>query len=284
MGGLGNQMFQYAFAMRMKAQGKNVKIDISYFDKIPPKDTKRYYELGIFNISIPLANIDEQKKYLNLYQILKNKLSEVVPCIQSKIVYEKSITNENDLFDLDDKYLIGFWQNERYFSDIRKIILDTYSFDESYLSVETKHVYDQLKKDNITVSIHIRGGDYLNAINKHIYGNVCEESYYVKACEYFVKKYKKVYFYVFSNDVKLARKYLEQIKHNIIFININNEKKDWEDMFLISKCKHNIIANSTFSWWGAWLNQNPDKEVVAPINWKIDGEDNDIVPNDWIRM
>ena len=117
MGGLGNQMFQYAFAMRMKAQGKNVKIDTSYFDKIPPKDTKRYYELGIFNISIPLANIDEQKKYLNLYQLLKNKLSEVVPCIQSKIVYEKSITNENDLFDLDDKYLIGFWQNKHYFNN-----------------------------------------------------------------------------------------------------------------------------------------------------------------------
>lgn len=284
MGGLGNQMFQYAFAKKMYMQGKNVKLDVSYFDNIPINDTKRFYELAIFEEGIPLAEKKEVRKYYNTFELIKMKLKQRMPFINSAISYEDDLKAKIDMSNIENKYLIGYWQSEDYFYDIRQEILEDFTFDENLITVGTREILEKIKSVKLAVSIHIRGGDYLSTANKDTYGNICTEEYYKRACSYFIDKYSDVSFFVFSNDMKLAKNLLKPISNNIIFIDVNSERNGWEDMFLMSKCAHNIIANSTFSWWGAWLNQNNKKEVVVPARWSSDNHSEGIIPNDWIRV
>lgn len=284
MGGLGNQMFQYALAKSMYMRGENVKLDITYYDRIPVGDTKRNYELPIFNCNIPLANRKEIKRYYNLFQILKLKVQRMVPFVKTNIVLEDNTKNEIDFLNIENKYLIGYWQNEIYFKDVRREILEDFSFDENLISSETREVLNRIKRVDLAVSIHIRGGDYLDSVNNCIYGNICTEDYYIRACKYFISKYSDVSFFVFSNDMELAKRYLQSIHNNVTFIEANTENNGWEDMFLMSNCAHNIIANSTFSWWAAWLNRNRNKEVVAPVRWTLNKSNESIIPSNWIRM
>lgn len=284
MGGLGNQMFQYALAKNMYMRGVNVKLDITYYDRIPVGDTKRNYELSIFNCKIPLANRKEIKRYYNLFQILKLKVQKMAPFVKSNIVFEDKTKNKIDFRDIENKYLIGYWQNEIYFNDVRREILEDFSFDESLISRGTREVLNRIKSADLTVSIHIRGGDYLDSANNGVYGNICTEDYYIRACKYFISKYSDVSFFVFSNDMELAKSYLKTIYNNVIFVETNTENNGWEDMFLMSNCTHNIIANSTFSWWAAWLNRNRNKEVVSPVRWTLDKSSESIIPSNWIRM
>ena len=283
MGGLGNQMFQYAFAKSLQEQGEEVKLDITYYEKIPNIDTMRYYELNIFECTIPLATKKEIRKYCNIYEMVKAKLRHFLPVFNSRIIFETDTLDDNILVDFKDKYYIGYWQNEKYFKEIQQDILKEFTFAEEMILEETKEMLEQINQAEVSVSVHIRGGDYLNSINNSIYGNICTEDYYIKAYEYFKNRYEKVSFFVFSNDMELAKKYFGTINANMTFVNMNSERKDWEDMFLMTKCTHNIIANSTFSWWAAWLNSYPYKEVIAPSKWTNNSAYSPVCSS-WIKM
>ena len=135
-----------------------------------------------------------------------------------------------------------------------------------------------------SVSIHVRRGDY---VNHPLFGGICDKAYYQRAITYIQEKTDCDYYIIFSNDIKWCEENLSALLmgKNVVFVNWNKGKDSYQDMYLMSRCNYNIIANSSFSWWGAWLNNNPEKIVVAPKIWmKVLDNDFDIIPTSWIRI
>ena len=133
-----------------------------------------------------------------------------------------------------------------------------------------------------SVSLHIRRGDYLLPENRELFGGICTLDYYRRAIDYILDKVKNPFFFIFSNDIVWVKENMNI--SNSLFITWNSGKDSWQDMFLMSKCKHNIIANSTFSWWGAWLNKNPQKIVISPSRFFNVSNNSDIVPDTWTSI
>ncbi len=178
-------------------------------------------------------------------------------------------------------YLFGYWQSEKYFKDIREELLKSIRFPE--FSEENNIQYrDMILNAECPVSVHIRRGDYLVPKYYRQYGGVCTETYYQEAKKYFESRYDNVQFFVFTND-------LEWVSQNFTGANVtlvcgNSGEKSFRDMQLMSLCRHNIIANSSFSWWAAWLNQNPDKIVITPPAWNRAKPTPDIWVPEWIKL
>lgn len=275
MGGLGNQMFQYALCEKLKSNGNVVKADIETGYK---KDELRKYDIDIFQeIDIEKVDSNIYENYLKKAYKLKNRIIGKIFPYKKKIYNEKGMFFDSNIFRLRDAYIKGYWQSERYFLDIRNILLQKFKFPEC--RDEKNSQYLKQIKEGISVSIHVRRGDYLTETNRKIYGNICTIEYYQKAIKYFEEKYPEVCFFVFSNDVKWTKENL-QMRH-AVYVEGNSEENGYKDMYLMTQCKHNIIANSSFSWWGAWLNQNEEKEVVAPSKWLNTEEVKDIWCEGW---
>lgn len=283
-GGLGNQMFQYAFARALMENGKAVKIDCSSYDSQSNNDTRRNFELDRFDIVIDKASDKDIQKYYNLMQKIISYFERIIGCKISRIVIEREHCFHPELITCDNKLFIGYWQSEKYFKDIRNILLKEFNFEKFKLSDKNKRCYNDILNKNNAVAVHIRGGDYNQAGNVSVYGNICTIEYYKKAFEYIESTISDATFFVFTNDNKWASKILSNITQNYIIIDWNTEEDGWSDLYLMSQCKHNIIANSSFSWWAAWLNQNEQKIVIAPKRWQNGSDIVDIVPDDWIRM
>ena len=268
-------MFQYAAAKSL-AIHKNIYLKID-------KDYNQYrkYELDAFKISSKIANKRETRFYSNKYILFI--LLKLNKKILKKVfnIYLEPVDGYNaDFFNLpDDCYLIGHFQNENYFKDIRNIILKEFEFKNK---VDDKLTIAILSKLN-PISIHVRRGDYIN--NKHnAVFNVCDVNYYHKAIDLICEKVKTPYFYIFSEDIAWCKENLK-IKQPHLFIEYN-EKNTIRDLLLMSFCKHNIIANSTYSWWGAWLNKNKSKIIIAPKKWLNSDPKyyKNIVPSNWIKI
>ena len=177
-------------------------------------------------------------------------------------------------------YYIGYWQSEKFFKDISDEIRKDFSFPK-FTSEKNLEILKLIKSYN-SVSIHIRRGDYLQ--NRGFNG-LAPLEYYQKAIEYIKNKIENPHFFIFSNDIEWCRKNLSI--ENSYYIDWNRGEESYRDMQLMSLCKHNIIPNSTFSWWGAWLNKNPNKIVIAPEKWFNDCVNIDysnIVPETWIKI
>ncbi|HEY9221970.1 MAG TPA: alpha-1,2-fucosyltransferase [Lutibacter sp.] len=272
-GGLGNQMFQYALYLALKNIGKKVKLDTSLYSF-----TKMHNGCELEKC----FGINNRKINNSKWHLLK--LRAVLKYKPKSIVYSDLLYFDRDVFKTSCKYVNGNWQSQKYFMQIEKKIRDAFVF---------KNIDDENKKiavemvDSISIAIHIRRGDYLG---NSIYSGACNEDYYTKAIKAILNKINpcvNIMFYVFSDDKEFSGKFIENFKIPAKLININNSEDSYKDMYLMSQCKHNIIANSSFSWWGAWLNNNPEKIVVAPQKWFGKGsEENyrDIVPNNWIKL
>lgn len=265
MGGLGNQMFQYAFGVLL---GKNTKYDISWFDesKGNPDITPREYELNFWNINPKLINKDPGK----LFGFIRIKQKHVFeyPC---NIYNPKLLKSKNCIFE-------GYFQVARYYEPIRNILLKDFVPKNKPNSKNQKML--DLIQSSTSISIHVRRGDYIKL--QHIHG-LCDLEYYKKSIEYITKHVDNPHFFIFSDDIQWVKDNLK-LDYPCEFIYFNHGRDSAWDMWLMANCKHNIIANSSFSWWGAWLNQNTDKIVIAPKHWKADGSKTDIVPTNWKRM
>jgi len=281
IGGLGNQMFQYAVGRRAAyINNTSLKLDIAGYEN-QADITPRKYSLDIFNIKEEFVNTNEirkLKKTASLFSrfMLGNKQS---------YVKEKHFQFDQNILKIkNNTYLEGYWQSEKYFKDIEIIIRKEFSFKEE--------VQDKLNKKNISqivnsnsISIHIRHGDYIFDKGTHERHGVCKLEYYKRAIELIIKKVKNPHFFVFSDDHKwMKQNLILKYPYNYIVNNFGN--KDYEDMRLMGLCKHNIIANSSFSWWGAWLNQNKNNIVIAPNKWFKDKSTNtkDLLPQSWIKI
>ncbi len=282
LGGLGNQMFQYALGRNLALKnGVSLKMDIGAIGVESPKGTARNYNLHVFNIEENLASPDE----IIFYQSQPNDgLSKIKNITRLKSFTERQFNFDPEILNLPDNvYLQGFWQTEKYFKSIKNVIRKDFMV-KIPPSEANQEIIKEITGLN-SVSLHIRRGDYvLNTKVKQIHG-ICSLAYYTRAITLIAERYPDIHLFVFSDDIGWAKKNLRP-HHPLTFVDINDDFTNYEDLRLMSLCKHNIIANSSFSWWGAWLNSNSDKLVIAPKQWFAYNGFNtsDLIPEAWIKI
>ena len=284
--GLGNQMFQYAFAKSYQMRtGRSVLLecDKAYSKSLPKaeiSDVSREYMLDAFQISLRRTDIRKDKRWDFL--ALDTALRKVIFFLSRMGVYPYRYVLDKDArayykkyYLFNHCYFMGWFQNERYFKDIRKEILRDFRPKKKIRM--SKELRELLQQRN-TIALHIRRGDYRKlGIDLNI-------SYYKKAIQYINKRVENPVYIIFSDDMKWAKEKLA-LNTEAYFISDFGQFKDYEELLLMSYCKHNIIANSTFSWWGAWLNENRNKIVIAPKKWTGSEEAaKKIIPERWIKL
>lgn len=279
IGGLGNQMFQYAMARRV-AYVNNVplKLDVRGF-QTEQGITPRQYELDVFNIKAEIAAPEEIGQLLDL-KSKKNKLNQLfIPYYKQIRVAERHFQFDSRMLQLaGDVYLEGFWQSEKYFSDIENVIRNDLTI-KNEPDDENKKIIQSISQTN-SVSVHFRRGDYITDPTTNQYHGVCSLEYYQTACGDLKKKLKDIHLFIFSDDPDWVRDNFQPgAEHTFISHNLN---KNFEDLRLMSLCKHHIIANSSFSWWGTWLGKKPGQIVYAPKKWRnVKCNTKDLLPDYW---
>jgi hypothetical protein len=252
-GGLANQMFQWAYAKRLSLKyNKDLYIDTSFYQN----------------------QIDCTQREFSLKKFPKLKF-DFFDCGMD-ISYFQKITDSDLHNDIDSKknyFLDGWFASEKYFDEYKDCILESFSYTDEFVEKLKNSQYKNVLYDNVT-SLHVRRTDYVNS-NYH---NVLTEEYYKKSIE-IISNYD--YLFVFSDDIDWCKENFSF--KNIVFV---EEFDDIEDLWLMSLCNNNIIANSTFSWWASYLNKNPNKKIISPINWFNINNHRvfDIIPDSWIKI
>jgi hypothetical protein len=293
-GGLGNQMFQYAAGRSLQVQtGLPLLLDTSILDYglVGKGYTKRAYEIGLFQ------NVKAERYSRPIFQIGEgyNKVSAVqFKALKFFDTYFRGFEtwNETQLIQepQDEPFpkrikLEGYFQSQKYFQDSRSVLLADFEF-PVVSDDKNKETIQQIAKSSSTVSLHVRRSDYLTAVHKDNHP-VCSVQYYEEALSVLKARVGDVRCVVFSDDIPWAKENLQFLGADGIFVSHNSGSSSYEDMRLMSLCSHNIIANSSFSWWGAWLNRSPEKIVIAPAQWfgsKEKTKNLEITPNEWIRV
>ncbi len=256
-GGLGNQLFQYAHGRKLEIiDKKSIVLDTSFFANLHlTKDTPRPFLLDRFNINT-------QAKFS------PNPENRIIK-IFKKILYK--ITGNYPLY-----------QSEKYFSPIKDTIFKEFTL-KIPLSDQAQNAFNSIRLQTNSVSLHIRRGDYAKNPHATKHHGLIELDYYKKATEFIKTKISNPLFFIFSDDIDWVRINLKI--ENCVFIS-NPKIAETEEMYLMSQCSHNIIANSTFSWWGAYLNHNPIKIVIAPKQWTVKktADELEIIPENWIQI
>jgi len=257
-GGLGNQMFQYAHGRSLELAGKKIIFDISFFNGNKAKiDTVRNFKLDNFNIETKTEFSDRRHLLLDIYVKIMRKIG----------------------FELEN------YQGEKYFKNIATKIRQEFTLKRS-LSAKGQEWQEKIQTTENSVSVHVRRGDYVQNKKTNAFHGTCDIEYYQKALSEVEKRIsdQNIEIFIFSDDIGWAKENLT-FPYPTHFVS-SPEIPDYEEMHLMSLCRHNIIANSTFSWWGAWLNQNPDKIVVGPRQWFTNktADELDILPPEWIKI
>ena len=278
-GGLGNQLFQYS-AARSLADRLNVNLGL---------DTREYNAGSPFEMGLKHFNIRAEFNPKDLIKHKENGFSKYILDIalgNHKNVYKETNLSFNNLFhSLPNKtYLKGYWQSEKYFENNQKNIFKDLQLiaPQSKKNIKT---LENISKTN-SVSLHIRRGDYVTNSSYNMKHGTCSLDYYKKSVDYLSKSLNKNFtIFAFSDDPEWVFKNLK-LPMDIQFIEHNSSKKNYEDLRLMSQCNHNIIANSSFSWWGAWLNRSPKRTIISPKKWFADKniKNIDIIPNNWVKI
>ena len=287
MGGLGNQMFQYACGRSKAIQLKtDIRVDTRMLENsiVNKNITAREFELDIFKANINIAH----KKELAAFSPTTIPLKIWYRWLKSYRIYvEPSFEYDNFFEALKGNMLIcGYWQTEKYFLHLEKIIREDFTFilpkNNQTLALE-----DRIDQTN-AVSIHVRRGDYVSLQSANSFHGVANLRYYKAAILLLEKRINNAMYFVFSDDTQWVKENLIGDRKDMIAVEHNNGKDSWQDMYLMSRCKHNIIANSSFSWWGAWLNNYQQKIVIAPTQWFARDENNnkthDLIPPSWLKL
>lgn len=287
-GGLANQMFQYAAARRIAIHNNALlQVDLSWFDQ-KGNWTPRKYELGIFKLPIAYAT---QKEVKNLVSFRQNPFFRHLPLFLKSWIFntnQSHIIEKDFVFDPDilsvkgNIYLDGFWQSYKYFEDVDDTIRSDFYFENDVDS--TNRQAAGMITACESVSLHIRRGDYVTLASARACHGLCSLQYYKKAAAIIKDRLNNPVFFVFSDDIPWAKDHLN-LDMATVFIDHNGSTPHM-DMYLMSLCQHHIIANSSFSWWGAWLGKNIEKTVIGPIKWFEHNKFNtqDLMPKEWIRI
>lgn len=321
IGGLGNQMFQYAAARRLaEKHSTTLKLDITGFEEYK----LRTYSLHCFHVwehlatkseieeirhnsqsgtasIIDTSNIeteDLRNDSRNLLSRLKRKfipkpeleMQQQTTQVEfevekySAILAEKYFHFDAEVLEARNNIILdGYWQSEKYFSDIPDILHREFTIKYPQ-DFQSRRFADLIQSTN-SISLHLRRTDYVqDALTNKIHG-ACDQSYYDRCVKYIAEQVSNPHFFVFSDEPQWAKENL-QLGFPTTIVDCNDASRNYEDLRLMSMCKHNIIANSSFSWWGAWLNSNPSKLVLAPRKWFNDETRNtrDLIPEQWTKL
>ena len=283
LGGLGNQMFQYALACSLKAHqpDEEVALDLHCFKGY---HLHNGYELErIFHPSFRDASLKNIIKvaypYCN-YNFWRIG-SRILPTRKSMVTEApRKAVDTSILSRKGSAYYDGYWQSEDYFKDIRNDILKAFTFPAFD---EKNKAYSEIIVNSNSLSIHVRRGDF---VNHPLYKDICTLQYYQDAIKRICALAKIDHAFIFSNDIQWCEDNLSLFLNDQMttYIDWNKGSQSYNDIHLMSLCKHNIIANSSFSWWGAWLNPNPDKVVISPRIWDNSGAVSNPICKDWIKI
>ncbi|HSA06012.1 MAG TPA: alpha-1,2-fucosyltransferase [Candidatus Gastranaerophilales bacterium] len=286
LGGIGNQMFQYALGKHLATKhNTQVKLDLTGFEEYK----LHKYRLNVLNLEENVASLEEIEaiKYKKL-----NFISKAIYKIKGKkntkpsksYILEKQFPFDPEILTLPDNvYLEGYWQTEKYFKEISQVIKKDFGI-KNELCGKNKEFAEQINDSN-SISLHIRRGDYVKDAKTKAAHYVDLDEYYKNAINLIKERVSNPHFYIFSDDPEWAKaNYAGDSACSIV--DFNSADNGYEDLRLMSLCKHNITANSSFSWWGAWLNNNPDKIVIAPQKWFNDPQKDpkDLQPDGWIKL
>lgn len=290
IGGLGNQMFQYALGQSLEHKRQiPVKYDtIDLLDRTPRENlTHRDFELNVFKGAVPIASAREAALFrFQPVELLDRAYYRVLRQLKQPLIYEEKNWFEYDSGVLQtphNTYFNGYWQTEQYW-DNHAAVRAAFIFRHEPTG-ENLRLAEEIRAQPQAISVHIRRGDYIsNPLFSQVHG-VCSPSYYEQAVHYIMGRLPTVQLYIFSDEPEWVRQNM-QFDAPAVYVAHNHDKNSFEDLRLMSLCKHHIIANSSFSWWGAWLNPNPDKIVIAPRQWTQfeSGNGADLIPKNWIKM
>jgi hypothetical protein len=290
IGGLGNQLFQYAYGYALsKRLNTALLLDTSDFDRYD----LRTFKLDNFKLTYKIATPEDIERIKNpnaINKALRNlKTRGIEAHFAQRVVEEKQFEFDPNYLHLpDNTYVKGYWQTPKYFADYEKQIKKMFRVKTEPQDDANKKMLDQIISEN-SICIHIRRGDYVTNTHTNKFHGTCSEDYYQKAIDTLLKVVQNPVFFIFSDDIPWARENIAKLvgKHEVVCADQNDANTDYEDLRLMYNCKHFIIANSTFSWWGAWLASNKEKIVIAPEPW-FGGEQNksadDLVPQEWIKI
>lgn len=328
-GGLGNQMFQYALYLQLKDLGREVKIDdVSGF----AEDPQRIPALTPFGVSYERPSEAELRKMLDSSALPWHRVRRKLFGRHKKSYFEEGKLFIPEVLTWDDIYLEGYWQTEKYFQPVERLVRETYDTDRliAYLKSaglwsggdsggekagrgkrgcsengrkKTAGQYMLEINNECSVSVHVRRGDYLIPENQSLYGGICTDAYYIEGIRQMREKYPGCRFFLFTNDRAWAKRQLVQdvddaqgmrrtgqeregsaapsaeaervfAEADFTWVDLSGaEGNDYAEFVLMSRCKHHILANSSFSWWASYLNKNPEKTVLAPPRW-LNGVEN----------
>lgn len=286
-GGLGNQMFQYAAGKALAtARQTELQIDLSFLlanTQSSEGFVARAYELHLFpGIKERTTDIEKQWQPV-LWRKLKHKLG----LFQPNIYHETAYSFNKDFFKVAIPVVLdGYWQSEKYFHSIESLIRKAFVFPEFAANDRNLEVMKLIYANN-AVSVHVRRTDYLQKHASEFHG-VCSADYYERAIQKITELVENPFFVFFSDDPGWVEANLAVYAGRFTVVKGNSGEASWKDMFLMSNCSHHIIANSSFSWWGAWLNASKHKIVIAPEKWfrTTDAFYNtgDLLPGSWLKL
>lgn len=263
-GGLGNQLFQYAFGFSVAHQLNTVlRLERHLLENQPlarlRQYTPRIYELDTFTIEEVSATG---------YDTLSCLSKSLFASQKAVILRESSVNSLSRLSPpITDAVCIGYWQSESYFENVSDQLRQQLVFQKP-ISDATRAIADAIKTaGTMSVFLHVRRGDYIVNSKANQHHGVCDEQYYQRAVNYLRERVANPHFFVFSDDQGWAQQTLKEMLYPATFIEHNQGADNWQDMYLMSLCTHAIIANSSFSWWGAWLNPVRQRVIVAPRRW-----------------
>jgi hypothetical protein len=287
-GGLGNQLFQYATAKRLSMiHGADLVFDLNWFAQAPRNASIRVYELWHYPIAARLATDVEAVK-LRRYN---GRISRMLPFNKPWSAYfEKGFQFNPIVLNLSDNtYLHGYWQSHKYFEDVQQVI------NNELVPIESLSEPDMIVANLIynsgecSVAVHVRRGDYVNLKSASDYHGACSINYYHSAFIKILEQIEHPHFFVFSDDITWAKKNID-FPGKVTFVSHNTAVSAFQDLRLMSLCTHKVIANSSFSWWAAWLKpdvlRNHNGMVIAPLKWFANSRVSlrDRFPSSWILI
>ena len=290
-GGLGNQMFQYAFARALEEQsGEPVELDLTTYEYLPAHNG---FELDkIFPVKFTEASVEDIDRLGTRPTSLSKRIRRKYLTKPTHFI-DRGFSYDSEVFRLQgDRYLEGYWQSEKYFAPIADRMRAEFTFvaDPGKRNSDlVASLQERRQEGMVPVSIHVRRGDSLRCSTSM----VCTNEYYRNALALVHQKIQKPLFVVFSDDIPWCRQSLDLGRSESLYVDWNKGTDSWKDMWLMSQCEAHIIANSSFSWWGAWLDPNPEKLVIAPERWfalksqrtsyyRLDFSD--VLPENWVRV
>ncbi len=282
-GGLGNQMFQYALYLQLKALGKEVKMDeVSGFRDDDQRDPALY---DVFGITYDKATEEEVIDITDAHMDFPSRVKRKIFGRKSAEYQDTTGNFDPHVLEMNKAYLNGYFQSDKYFTDRNVLIQLKREFaispQDVFTTNESWELFRKIRQTH-SVSVHVRRGDYLEPGTVETFGGICDDAYYKRAIDRVLSVDPDAEFFIFTNDKEWHAGNVSGDRFHLV--DTGEEKEDAVDLLLMSMCKHHILANSSYSWWSAWMNDTPDKMIFVPTKWLNNKPMEDIYTKRMIRI